>query len=76
MSSSKKIFDIKDIIEEQDLKTLTRLYGDDCAEYITDVSYEAYNESNLNEFLDIVMEDFKNSQEWFERVLESIPTVL
>ena len=40
----KKYFNIKDFIKEQDLETLSRLYGDNCDEYRTEVSEEAYNE--------------------------------
>ena len=59
----KKNSDIEDFIEEQDLETLTRLCGDDCKEYSTDVSEESYNVSDFDEFLDLVMEDINNSQE-------------
>ena len=39
---------------------------------------DANNGSNFNEYIDlvIVMADINNSQEWFGRVLEHIPTVL
>ena len=71
-----KDFDIKDFIEEQDLETFTRFYGDNCNEYSTDVSEEASNESNLNKFLDIVLANLDNSQEWFEFIIANISTVL
>ena len=44
----KKDFDIKDFIEEQDLETLVRLYGDYCKEYSTYVYEDANNESDFD----------------------------
>ena len=84
----KKDFNIDNFIAEQDLETLPRLYGDKCNEYSSDVSEESYNEWKLNEFLkscndselnqyfDLVMADVINSYKWFEMVFDNIPAVL
>ena len=70
----KKDFDVKGFIEEQDLETLTRLYGDDCDEYSTDVSEEASNESNLD--IDLLIANINNSQKWLKFVLCNLSNVL
>ena len=77
MPSSKKRFQHQRFfIAEQNLETLPRLYGDNCDEYSSDVSEESYNESNLDDFLDIAMSDLIDSHKWFEMVFDNIPTVL